>query len=62
MNMKSIAVQFLNVAQMWKIFGSMGITEYIISDEDDTIAEAEVTETQFDELCKMEEVIYISEL
>ena len=62
MSTKSVAIQFRNIAQMEEIFKRMNITEYIISDEDDTMAEAEVTEVQFDELCKMEEVVYASEL
>ncbi|HEY4714650.1 MAG TPA: hypothetical protein VIH30_10480 [Aquirhabdus sp.] len=62
MSKKSVAVQFQSIAQMEEIFKRMSISEYIISDEDDTMAEAEVTEAQFDELCKMEEVVYASEL
>lgn len=62
MSTQSVAVQFKNIAQMEETFKRMNITDYIISDEDDTMAEAEVTTEQFDELCKMEEVVYASEL
>ena len=62
MNTKSVAVEFNTSEKMYETFKNMNITDFIVSDENDNLAEVEVTAEQFDTLCKMDEVVYASEL
>jgi hypothetical protein len=59
---KTFAVQFINSGALDRIFSQMKINNYTISDEDNTMAEVELTSDQEKTLTNHKDVIYFSEL
>ena len=60
--MKTVAIEFKSATKMYETLQNLGLTDYIISDENVAMVEMELSDEQFEKLCGSDDVVYASEL